>query len=58
MKRFDMRVSLTVCFAAMIWGAVAHMRSPPTLTTAGALHSLRRSQTPYRLTALRSASGF
>ena len=24
MKRFDMRVSLAVCFAAMIWGAVAH----------------------------------
>jgi hypothetical protein len=24
MKRFDMRVSLIVCLAAMIWGAVAH----------------------------------
>jgi hypothetical protein len=24
MKRFDLRVSLSVCFAAMIWGAVAH----------------------------------
>jgi len=24
MKRFDMRVSLAVFFAAMIWGAVAH----------------------------------
>ena len=24
MKRFDMRVSLAVCFAAMIWSAVAH----------------------------------
>jgi hypothetical protein len=24
MRRFDMRVSLAVCFAAMIWGTVAH----------------------------------
>ena len=24
MKRFDMGLSLAVCFAAMIWGAVAH----------------------------------
>jgi hypothetical protein len=30
MKRFDMRVSLAVCFAAMIWGAVAHAESPTT----------------------------
>ena len=30
MKRFDMRVSLAVCLAAMIWGAVAHAETGST----------------------------
>jgi hypothetical protein len=30
MKRFDMRVSLAICFTATIWGAVAHAESRST----------------------------
>jgi hypothetical protein len=39
MKRFDMGMSLAVCFAAMIWGAVAHADSLAVTVQGVGVHS-------------------